>query len=115
MIEGLLLQDGEGILETSKTHKDLGELGSKKAILLEVLDFGMLDFMNWYELDLYVGYQDNLKISFAFSGRGLTKDNLKKIPVLNKKGYVIDFDLRNSNLIEEEVNGMDMKGKFIKC
>ena len=109
LVGGFASQDDEGLLETSKTNKNLGQLDSKKAVLLEALDFGMLDFMNWYELDLYLGNKDYIKISFAFNGWQLTKDNFKQMPVLNKKGYVINFDLRNSDLIKDEVKGWDFE------
>lgn len=114
LVGGYASQDDEGLLETSKTNRDLGQLVSKDFILLETLDFGMLDFMNWYNLDLYLENEYCIKISFAFNGWHLTKDKFEEMPLLNKKGYLLDFDLRDSKLIKEEVKNMDMNGKFTK-
>lgn len=114
LVGGYASQDDEGLLETSKNIKDFGRLDSKKALLLENLDFGMLDFMNWYHLDLHLNERECLKIWFEFNGMNIREQFLKEMPVFNKLGYNIELDLRNTEFIKDEAKKLDMNSKFHK-
>lgn len=113
LVGGFAGQD-DGVLETSKNVKNFGKLESKQALLLESLDFGMLDFMNWYHLDLHLSEKEVLKIWFQFNGWKVGKDTYKDIPVLNRKGSLIDFDMRTTDIIKNEIKDLDMNSKFTK-
>jgi hypothetical protein len=113
LVGGSASQD-DGVLETSKQHLDLGKLDSKAALLLESLDFGMLDYMNWYDLDLHLNEKELLQISFSFNGWKVGPDTYKTLPVLNRKGTSIVFDLRNGDNVKDIVKDLDMKSKFTK-
>lgn len=107
MLVGGFASSDDDLIETSKNIKNFGTLGSKKALLLETLDFGMLDFTNWYHLDLYPKGKDCLKIWFEFRGHILNSP-LKKIPVINKEGYVIEIKPRDTEAVDEEAKKLNM-------
>lgn len=113
LVGGTASQDN-GILETSKNYREFGKLGSKKVLLLESLDFGMLDYTNWYDLDLYLNDEECLKLGFSFNGWRVGKDTYKEVPVLNRKGSPVDFDLSDRDSIKDKVKNLDMNSKFTK-
>ena len=114
MLVGGFAGEDDGIMETSKNVKDFGRLDSKKALLLETLDFGMLDFMNWYYLDLHLNNKECLKIDFSFNGWKVGKDTYQDIPILNRKGSPVAFDLRTTDIIKNVIKDLDMNSKFTK-
>lgn len=115
MLVGGFTYQEEGTLETSKQLKDFGKLESKGKLLLEGLDMGMLDFVSWYNLDLFLDDGSCLKITFDFNYYSLRKENLGIAPVINIEAYPIKFNLRKNELfVKDTAKTINMDSQFVK-
>ena len=77
--------DSDGVFQTAISRRCLGELASKSAIFLETLDYGMLDFVNWYDLDLWLSRNTCITLSGTIH---YLLDDPSPVPVLNRHGHV---------------------------
>src|SRR3989344_2122518 len=55
----------EKLIELNRTQKEYGPLKKGEALLLETLDYGLLDFVLWYELTMMFADGSDIKASFA--------------------------------------------------
>jgi hypothetical protein len=109
-----IYSDEEGVLETSKGFKEMGELRPYSSLLIDRSDMRELDFLIWYKLDLYTkdsGDKPERLIEFE-----LPKYNYEEIdlPIINQKGMKIKIKTRWGRSIMEQIKGMDMGSRYIK-
>lgn len=79
---------GDKLIELIRTQKDYGYLKKGKALLLETLDFGLLDFVLWYQLTLKLADGSDNKMSFSIEkAYALGEDIYRYSPILKQKGY----------------------------
>lgn len=92
-------QDGDDLLQTSRLVKEKGELLPDSALLIDRSDLGELDFVIWYNLDLYPSGGVNPEI-FSFSILKYPwnyKKNVINLPILNREGMRIDLERRQND------------------
>ena len=94
---GAFCGDTDGLIETSRVTREKGEILSNSSILLEKSDVDGLEFVIWFHLDIYFeGEEKPLKVWFNIPKNGWNyKDNEEMLPVLNKKGQIIELKERN--------------------
>jgi hypothetical protein len=78
----------EMLVELNRVIRSLGPLKRGQALLLEELDYEMLDFVLWYHLDLYFADGARLKASFSIDkAHSLQRDRYQLCDPLKKEGY----------------------------
>lgn len=110
---GAFCGDDDGLIETSRAVRELGELKPYSSIYLEEGDMGTFDFVVWFLLDFYPDNQiESLqKMSFHFPKYALGYEkSMEVLPILNRSGQKIKLEQRTSLSgkvvlsIEEEVH-----------
>ncbi len=112
MLAGGYASEDDGLIETSKTFKEFA-LNKKHALKLETLDFGMLDFVNWYHFDLWVNHEV-LQLQAVINKAHALNEKVenKDVPILHKKGYVLPIDVRSGKPISQEIQEIDMGSRY---
>jgi hypothetical protein len=78
----------EMLVELNRVIRSLGPLKRGQALLLEELDYEMLDFVLWYHLGLYFADGARLKASFSIDkAHSLQRDRYQLCDPLKKEGY----------------------------
>lgn len=104
-------QDGDDLLQTSRLVKEKGELLPDSELLIDSSDLGELDFVIWYNLDLYTSGAVNPEM-LSFSILKYPWNYKKKVinlPILNREGMRIDLDRRQNNESIAEIVKNDKK------
>jgi hypothetical protein len=90
---------GEMLVELNRLTRSLGPLKRGQALLLEELDYEMLDFVLWYHLDLYFADGVQLKTSFSIEkAYSLRQERYRPCPTLGSEGYCFDLASDHSNV-----------------
>ncbi len=117
LLSGAYCGDEDGLLETSKVVREKGELLPKSSIRIDSSDWGELDFVIWYNLDLYKENDSILTmVWFQLEKGGGNYDNeVQLLPVIERVGVYIKLDDRgDGEKIEQIVKHTDMEGKYTK-
>jgi hypothetical protein len=78
----------EMLVELNRLTRSLGPLKCGQVLFLEELDYGMLDFVLWYHLDLYFADGARLKASFSIDkAYSLQRNRYQLCDPLKKEGY----------------------------
>ena len=113
-LTGGFASDDEGLVERGKMVKVAGTLLPERFLLLESeKEFGALDFVNWYHIDLY-GLHDLRPTRFEFSlPKGGWKYEEAPIEILNIDTMRIELAPRKDEMtVEEEIKTMNMDAKY---
>ncbi len=108
--------DDDGLLETGKVVKEKGVLLPHSSIVLDASDWDELDFVIWYNLDLYPensGTPTTVSFDLPKYG-GDYDDKIELLPVLEKKGVRIELVESDRKIIEETIKTLYMEGKYTK-
>ena len=115
-LTGAYCGDMDGLLESNKIVKEFEELHPKSSLLIDKSDWGELDFVIWYDLDLYRkgSTEENERVLFQLPKYGMGYDSkIENLPIIRKKGLRINLDDRNDNeSIEKKVKHMNMEGGY---
>jgi len=117
-LTGAYMTCDEDLIQTSQAVKEIGDLPSHSFVFLEGADLGGLDFVIWYELDLY-NEEDKRKPEMTrFSlpkYSWIFEKEMLALPILNTKGLRIELGERSEHeTIEEMIEHMDIKPKVYK-
>lgn len=99
LFTGAFASEEEELLQTSRLVKEKGELLPNSALLIDSSDLGELDFVIWYNLDLYPSGAVSPEM-LSFSILKYPWDYKRKVinlPILNKEGMRIDLEIRQSD------------------
>ena len=96
---GAFASEEDELLQTSPLVKEKGELLPNSALLIDSSDLGELDFVIWYNLDLYPsGAVSPEMLSFSILKYPWNyKKKVVSLPILNKEGIRIDLKRRQNN------------------
>lgn len=115
-LTGAYCGDDDGLIETSKATKEKGTLSAHSSLLLERGDdLDEFDFVIWFHLDIYeAGKSIPTKVWFQLPKYGWNSTTVH-LPVLEKKGTLIELEDRNDReTIEEEITHLNMNGGYHK-
>jgi hypothetical protein len=88
----------DGLLESTRARQERGELRAHSAILIEDGDWHLLDFVIWYDVDLFPADAARPPERFSFSFGGLSfalgQRDATFLPVLDRDGWVIEIKAR---------------------
>lgn len=87
--------------EGPKNFKNMGPITTNEALLIDSLDFGELDFLCDYYLDVYSMEGEIIKITTTLSHVDLFPKKTI-IPVLQRMGTRLEFNLREKAKLEKE-------------
>ena len=86
----------EGAAQLNVVRRKLRPLEKGQALLIEQLDFEMLDFVLWYHLDISFTDHNQLKAVFSINkAYSLRKDRFQLCTVLGKEAYHFPLALRS--------------------
>jgi len=114
MFCGMFAGDTDSLLETSKMVKNLGSLKPHSSIKIDAMTWYDLDFVFWYHLDFFKNSNEKpecywFEIIKAYAWK---KEEVKMLPVFNKKGMKIILDPRGKEPIQEEIKTAHMESRY---
>lgn len=99
LFTGAFASEEDELLQTSRLVKEKGELLPNSALLIDSSDLGELDFVIWYNLDLYPSGSANPEM-LSFSILKYPWDYKRKVinlPILDREGMKIDLKRRQND------------------
>jgi hypothetical protein len=93
MYTGGFAGEEDTVVELNRITRSLGPLSRGGYILIEPLDYGILDYVLWYHFDLR--FVDNIKLKAWFSiNKGYSLRELRYSSALNAQAYYFPLSLR---------------------
>ena len=106
----------DDLLQTGMGLKERGELPARSYMLIEKGDGDDLDFVIWYDLDLYDSEGVLVeRRNFRLPRLWHHNENDITLPILNQPGEIIVLGTRQDASIDESVKTLDLGPKYYKA
>lgn len=92
ILTGAFATVDDDLEELPNYYQEKGKVKSKSAIILEKIDYGLLDFVVWYQIKLDFANGESINLFLNINkGYALKDEIFMDIPVINKKAYNFSF------------------------
>lgn len=103
--------DDDYIMQTSKALHGFGPLARHSHALIESNDSRLLDFLIWFDVDLYEEIDANPFCARFFLPKYAFEQDMSAVPFLDEKGVKIELTERNDGPIIEKIDEIDFRPK----